>query len=75
MIDGLADRRPHRPTTPPTASEEGIRRVDADNGDHGGDIAYVETLRKRNDLPAGDVRTGDVTFYLGYDGDERTGHI
>lgn len=41
----------------------------------GSDLAYVESLLERNDLPAGDVRDSPGTFYVAYggDGDARVG--
>ena len=41
--------------------------------DEEGDIAYVESLLERNDLPSADVRSKPDCFYVGYDGETRVG--
>lgn len=38
-----------------------------------GDIAYVESLLERNDLPSADVRSKPDCFYVGCDGETRVG--
>lgn len=47
--------------------------VTLQRADDEGDLAYVESLLERNDLPSADVRSKSDCFYVGYDGDRRIG--
>lgn len=50
-----------------TSATVGIRRAEA------ADLAYVERVLSRNDLPADDVRSGPATFYVATAGGDRVG--